>query len=103
MITGAEAGAYACDENVVFVLDSLNFGIVNGPCVLGSSPRKEFADEIQKRSELLYMPTWSWDEIVCMHQLIYRPLMSLDVVAARFFVLGGVPRLLLKTGTTLAA
>jgi hypothetical protein len=92
-------------RDIFFVWDSIEMPTAFGPRVLCSSPRDNIGNQFKKTARILYMPTWSWEEIDAVYERIYSKLnglLSRNVIAARFFVLGGVPRLLFDNLNTLA-
>ncbi|KAI3656236.1 hypothetical protein MP638_001692 [Amoeboaphelidium occidentale] len=96
---------YRRRRDIFFVWDSIEMPTAFGPCVMCSSPRDNIGNQFKKTAHVMYMPTWSWDEIVAVYNLIYSKkdeIPRLNVVAARFFVLGGVPRLLFDKVRTFA-
>ena len=85
------------NPEVFFILDSIDFNTTRGPCLVSTSPIENVGRQHCKNAASFYMPTWNWDEIYNCHQLIYQnliPDLTVSKLAARFFVLGGVPRLL---------
>jgi hypothetical protein len=96
---------YKRRRDIFFVWDSIEMPTAFGPCVMCSSPRDNIGNQFKKTARKLFMPTWSWEEVVAVYEMIYSKkdeIPSLNVVAARFFVLGGVPRLLFDEVDTLA-
>ena len=87
-----------------FVLDSMEVSTTRGPCLVCSSPRDNVAHQFRKNAAIFYMPPWSWDEICQCYDLVYSKTIDLKMpqLAARFFVLGGVPRLLFDSVRTKA-
>lgn len=79
-----------------FIMDSIDVPTTRGPCLVSTSPRDDVGHQHRKNAAKFYMPPWSWDEILLCYHLIYSKLLDLRVpqLAARFYVLGGVPRLL---------
>ena len=83
------------DRENFFVMDSMEVSTTYGPCLVCSSPRDNFAHQFRKNAAEFYMPPWNWEEIHECFELIYSaliPNLKLPILAARFFVLGGVPR-----------
>jgi hypothetical protein len=77
-------------------MDSRDIASTLGPCVICSSPRSDIAKQFRKTAKTLFMPVWDWHEIQTLHQLVYPDIITKDCLAARFYLLGGVPRYLLE-------
>jgi Cdc6-like AAA superfamily ATPase len=93
------------DSANFFVMDSMEVSTTRGPCLVSSSPRDNIAHQFRKNAATFYMPPWNWDEIYQCYELIYstiKPDLGLAQLAARFYVLGGVPRLLFDNTRTKA-
>ena len=89
-----DIGGYLQNENIFFLMDSKHVKNTLGPCLICSSPRSDIAYQYRKTAFTLYMPVWEWQEIEKLHDAVYSDILSRDRLAARFHLLGGVPRYL---------
>lgn len=89
-----DLGEYTSKSDVTFLMDSLDFPSTMGTIIICSSPRGDIASQYRKTAKILYMPVWRWDETRDLHHHVYSDLISAKHLAARYFLLGGVPRFL---------
>ena len=88
--------AHLRNKDIFFLMDSRNFWNTLGPCIIYSSPRSDIAKQFRKTACKLYMPVWEWKEIQKLQDAVYSDLISKTHLAARFLLLGGVPRYLFE-------
>jgi hypothetical protein len=82
------------DPNAWMICDSVEASPFNGMTIICSSPREEVSKQFKKRAFELTMPVWTYDKILECRNLIYSRKIDVAYLRARYFFLGGVPRLI---------
>ena len=83
------------EDNTLYLVDSRAPKLVDAPTVLVTSPRLEVYDDFcRKRSsngEPLYMPMWSWEELLKLREKCF-PLADVEKMKAVYARWGGIAR-----------
>lgn len=83
------------DANTLYLVDARVPKLVDAPTVLITSPRKDIYDHFcRKRScngQPLYMPVWSWEELLKLHKSCF-PAADLAEMNAVYLRWGGIAR-----------
>ena len=94
MVYEKDLGQYTSRSDITFLMDSRDFPATTGTIIVCSSPRAGIAGQYRKTAKKLFMPVWRWEEIQDLYSGVYTDLISENHLAARFFLLGGIPRYL---------